>query len=193
MVCGYEYKLPDQLPRLGMGEGGSGGGGGDLEEVDAVNSNSIVLYERYSHHRRRRSVGASSTSSDDSDACRIVVPVSDGEMEADDRYLQNLGRKVSMIAAEASQAQASANGLQRGDRAGSGRAARRSLRKISPGTARRLSTVSNNNNSSDVLSPRNLALDQHEQEQQYPAAGVVGGDVIRFDDDEYGDADSTDS
>merc|ERR1719245_700027 len=193
MVCGYEYKLPDQLPRLGMGEGGSGGGGGDLEEVDAVNSNSIVLYERYSHHRRRRSVGASSTSSDDSDACRIVVPVSDGEMEADDRYLQNLGRKVSMIAAEASQAQASANGLQRGDRAGSGRAARRSLRKISPGTARRLSTVSNNNNSSDVLSPRNLAHDQHEQEQQYPAAGVVGGDVIRFDDDEYGDADSTDS
>merc|ERR1719270_408294 len=168
MVCGYEYKLPDQLPRLGMGEGV---GGGDLEEVDAVNSNSIVLYERYSHHRnRRRSVGASSTSSDDSDACRIVVPVSDGEMEADDRYLQNLGRKVSMIAAEASQAQTSANGLQRGDRAGSGRAARRSLRKISPGTARRLSTVSNNNNnSSAVLSPRNLALDQHEQEQQYPA------------------------
>ena len=88
---GPEEQLPREL------------GPGDLEEVDAVNSNSIVLYERYSH--RRRSVGASSTSSDDSDACRIVVPVSDGEMEADDRYLQNLGRKVSMIAAEASQAQ----------------------------------------------------------------------------------------
>merc|ERR1719219_3165517 len=111
-------------------------------------------------------------------------------MEADDRYLQNLGRKVSMIAAEASQAQ-----LQRGDRAGSGRAARRSLRKISPGTARRLSTVSNNNNSSDILSPRHLELDQHQHhQQQYPAAAAgVGGDVIRFDDDEYGDADSTDS
>ena len=182
MVCGYEYKLPEQVPRMGEKNDG-----GDLEEVDAVNSNSIVLYERYSTSLRRRSIGASSTSSDDE--CRIVVP-GDNEMEADDRYLQNLGRKVSMIAAEASQAQ-----LQRGDRAGSGRTARRSLRKISPGTARRLSTVSNNNNSSsnaqmnEGLSSRNLELDQHPH--QHPV-GMVS-DVIRFDDDEYGDADSTDS
>ena len=142
--------------------------------------------------RRSRSP---SSSSDDSDECRIAVP-GDGEMEADDRYLQNLGRKVSMIAAEASQAQA-ANGLQRGDRAGSGRAARRSLRKISPGAARRLSTISNNNNSSntqinDGPSSRNLDLDQLSSRNLEIDHNSVS-DVIRFDDDEYGDADSTDS
>ena len=96
MVCGYdpgshnyEYKLPDRRCH-----------NPDVVD-DAVNSNSIVLFERYS---RRRSIGASSTSSDDDDECRIVAGLpGDGEMEADDRYLQNLGRKVSMIAAEASQ------------------------------------------------------------------------------------------
>ena len=91
--------------------------------------------------------------------------------------------------------QTSASGLQRGDRAGSGRAvARRSLRKISPGTARRLSTVSNNNNNTNSSSnaQTNEGLERlRDQHQPHPAAVV--SDVIRFDDDEYGDADSTDS
>ena len=43
MVSGYEYKLPEQIPRLGADENDGGEFG-----LDAVNSNSIVLYERYS-------------------------------------------------------------------------------------------------------------------------------------------------
>ena len=43
MVSGYEYKLPEQIPRHGADEND----GGDFG-LDAVNSNSIVLYERYS-------------------------------------------------------------------------------------------------------------------------------------------------
>ena len=57
---------------------------------------------------RRRSAGASSTSSsDDDDECRIVVP-GDNEIAADDLHLQDLGRKVSQIAAETSHAQVGA-------------------------------------------------------------------------------------
>jgi hypothetical protein len=154
-------QLPERIPRMDGADNGN-----DVEVDDVVNSNSI--FGRFS---RRDSLNSTSD-----DECVIEAPA-EKEIEADDRYLENLDRKVyEIINRGCGEATGDVSGMSRGDRSGSGRT-RRSLRKshcgipekVSPGSARRVSTKS---------CPNNNLVDQNE--------------VVRFD-DEDGDADSTDS